>query len=165
MSCLPFIPPFLDLSRCLLTRLYLRDSALSGEPLANILNLVPSLTHLGIGFHTNSVAMACQFRRIDNVLAELTKSLLEVVDGERHRLVPKLESIEFISRIYWADCQFVGPDLVDMLYSRKRTMRRASLRWAVAQFPNLSHACIVAMRKMQEEGLDITICALDVSVL
>ncbi|KAF8995672.1 hypothetical protein BDZ89DRAFT_1261196 [Hymenopellis radicata] len=138
--------------------------ALSGEPLADILKLVPCLTDLGIGFHTDSDAMARQVWRIEHVLAEFIKSLLEVVDGERHRLVPKLESIDFVSRIYWADWKFVGPDLVNMLCSRKRTMRRAWFQWSasrMARFPNLSHACIVALDEMKDEGLDIAICALD----
>ncbi len=78
-----------------------------------------------------------------------------MVDGEQHRFVPELESLDFISRIYWADYRFVGPDLVKILRS---CMLRASIRWAVARFPNLSHDCILALRKMQEEGLDITIC-------
>ncbi|KAF8903570.1 hypothetical protein CPB85DRAFT_1319795 [Mucidula mucida] len=163
LSCLSFITPFLDISQCSLTRLYFRDSAFSGAPLADILSLVPGLTDLGIGFHTDSDAIARQLGRIDLVLAELIKSLL-VVDGKQHRLVPRLKHFDFMSRIYWADCQFVGPALVNMLHSRKRTMLRASFRWAaprVVRFPNLSHACFVALHKMKEKGLDITICALD----
>ncbi|KAF9016490.1 hypothetical protein BDZ89DRAFT_1216754 [Hymenopellis radicata] len=133
LSCLPFITPFLDISQCSLTRLYFRDSALSGEPLADILKLVPCLTDLGIGFYTDSDAMAHQFWRIEHVLAELMKSLLEVVEGERHRLVPDLESFDFVSWIYWADWRFVGPDLVNMLHSRKSTVRRAWFRWAASR--------------------------------
>ncbi|KAF9006364.1 hypothetical protein BDZ89DRAFT_1168642 [Hymenopellis radicata] len=164
MSCLPFIPPFLDASQCSLTTLYFRNSTLSGTPLANILALVPSLTDLGIGFHIDSEAVALEVPRTDRVLVQLMKSLSEVVDAERHRLVPKLKSIEFVSAISRVEWRFVGPDLVDMLRSRKTTLRRAWFRCAascVAGFPNLSDASVAAFREMKDEGLDIAICALD----
>ncbi|KAF9006377.1 hypothetical protein BDZ89DRAFT_1079666 [Hymenopellis radicata] len=164
LSCLPFIPPFLDASQCSLTTLYFRNSTLSGAPLTDILSLIPSLTDLGIGFHTDSEAVAHEVPRVDRVLVQLMKNLSEVVDAQRHRLVPKLKNIEFVSAISRVEWRFVGPDLVDMLRSRKKTLRRAWFRCVashVAGFSNFGDASVAAFREMKDGGLDIAICDLD----